>query len=114
MTNPVNVWETEVLGESFEIGSDKWFKWLSDRSKFVAKFNGIRFTCYKQGCYWYATKKVNKIMRRMYLGKNPTYNNLTIAARWLSVSATAYEQRPQKSPDKTPLKYAEAYRQKFM
>ena len=114
MTNHVNVWETEVLGESFLVDSDKWFKWLDDRSKFVAKFGGVRFTCYKQNGYWYATKKVNKIMRRMYLGKRPTYNSLNTASKWLSVSGTAYEQRPQKSVDKTPLKYAEAYRKKFI
>ena len=114
MTNPVNVWENEVLGESFEIDSDKWFMWLDNRSKFVCKFNGTRFTCYKQNGYWYATKKVNKVMRRQYLGKNPTYKSLNIAAKWLSVCGTAYEARPQKSPDKTPLKYAEAYRKKFM
>ena len=50
----------------------------------------------------------------MYLGKSPTYNNLNTAAKWLSVSGTAYEQRPQKSVDKTPKKYAETYRQKFI
>ena len=114
MTNHVNVWETEVLGESFEVGSDKWFKWLSDRSKFTAKFNDVRFACYKERGYWYACKRVNRILRKIYLGQNPDYTTLTTAAKWLSVCGTAYEARPQKSLGRSPKKYAEAYRQKFI
>lgn len=69
-------------GNILEVGSDKWFEWLSRNTsfRFVSGFAGEdSFTARKHerdsGEFWYAYRKVAGKLKNAYLGKS---NNLTV------------------------------------
>ncbi len=66
--------------ESFQIGSNLWFKWLSNAKKFSFKCNSGGFVAQhetrRNRSYWYAYKRRDKKLYKAYLGKT---EELTLA-----------------------------------
>ena len=64
-------------GETIEVGSSAWFRWLEENPsfRFESGFAGSdSFTARKHerdsGEFWYAYRKLDKVVRSLYLGKS--------------------------------------------